>query len=305
MAEPAIRVRDLQKTYARGKRALDGVTFDVPSGCIFGLLGPNGAGKTTLVKALLALHAPTSGQCQVLGTDPSDATMRRRIGYLPEQLKLPEYYRPERFLLHMAALNGYQPKDLRMRAARLLELVGLADATKLRIGQFSKGMVQRLGLAQALLHDPDLLILDEPTDGLDPLGRKEVRDMLSNLRAAGKTVFLNSHLLSEVELICDEVVILKHGSIARKGTPHEFTQGSGEYRIRLHVRDGTAKELAARFVGSRAEGQDLLVRPVNVKDLNAMIDTLRAVPVEIAAIEPVRATMEDAFLSIITGQEDA
>ena len=302
----AIRVQDLRKSYSSRKGdvfALDGVSFDVPAASVFGLLGPNGAGKTTLVKTLLALHAPSSGSCEILGREPGESRVRRRIGYLPEQLKIPEYYKPRDFLRDMAKLNNYSPAGLSTRIDQVLDLVGLADTTKKRVGQFSKGMQQRLGLAQAILHDPELVVLDEPTDGLDPLGRKEIRDLLANLRTAGKTVFLNSHLLSEIELICDEIVVLKKGKVARKGTPSEFTHATGEYRIRLT--NGAAGKIAQYFVGSRAEAQELFVRPRDVGELNRIIDRIRAESLEIEAVEPIRATMEESFLSIVTSESDA
>ena len=304
-AAPTIRVRNLVKQYAKSQaRALDDVSFEVPQACIFGLLGPNGAGKTTLVKTLLALHAPTSGTCQVLGRAPGDAETRRRIGYLPEQLKIPEYYKAEPFLREMAALNGYRPAKLDERIQQVLELVGLADARQKRVDEYSKGMRQRLGLAQALLHDPELIILDEPTDGLDPLGRKEIRDLLTVLRFSGKTIFLNSHLLSEIELVCDQLVVLRKGKIARCGAPSDFTRATGEYRIRL-TSNADAAKAAACFAGCRCDGSEIVVQPRDVAELNQIIDRIRAVRLLIEAVEAVRATMEDSFLSLVTGEGGA
>ena len=302
----AIRIVELVKRYASDQpAALKGVSLEVPAGAIFGLLGANGAGKTTLVKSLLGLHCATTGTCEVLGRPPSDAQLRRRIGYLPEQLSIPEYYRAEPFLRHMAGLNGFNPADLRRRIAEVLALVELEGAGRKFVSEYSKGMRQRLGLAQALLHDPELIILDEPTDGLDPLGRKKVRELLTALRARGKTIFLNSHLLSEVELVCDEVVILKAGSIARRGTPRQLTAASGEYRIRLAGDAAAIAQSRAWFSESRVVERELFVTPQDVSDLNHIIDRLRAARLDIEAVEPVRASLEDAFVSIVNERADA
>jgi ABC-2 type transport system ATP-binding protein len=200
----------------------------------------------------------------------------------------------------MAALNGFRPSDLEARILRLIEIVGLSEALKKRVGDFSKGMQQRLGLAQALLHDPELLLLDEPTDGLDPIGRKEVRDLLLNLRSAGKTIFLNSHLLSEIELICDDLIVMKNGKIARKGKPSDFTRATGEYRIRLEGSDSIAKKASTFFVGSRSHDSDLFIQPRDVRDLNRIIDRIRAEAFEIEEVEPIHSTMEEAFLLIVS-----
>jgi ABC-2 type transport system ATP-binding protein len=205
----------------------------------------------------------------------------------------------------MAALNGFRPPDLNARILELLELVGLADALKKRVGEFSKGMQQRLGLAQALIHDPELVLLDEPTDGLDPVGRKEVRDILHSLRSARKTVFLNSHLLSEIELICDDLVVMKKGKIARRGKPADFTRATGEYRIRISGTEEIARRASAFFVGSHSKDRDLFVQPRDVRELNSIIDRLRDDALEIEVVEPIRSTMEEAFLSIVSSEGQA
>jgi ABC-2 type transport system ATP-binding protein len=303
-----ISTHDLTKVYRPRKgdvAALDGITLDVPAGSVFGLLSPNGAGKTTLIKILLGLHAATSGSCVVFGQPPDDHLHRRRIGYLPEQLKIPDYYKPQAFLRDMALLNDFCPADLETRIVEVLDTVGLSEARNKRVREFSKGMVQRLGLAQALIHDPDLLMLDEPTDGLDPLGRKHVRDLISRLRAEGKTIFLNSHLLSEIELICDEIAVLKNGKLARRGKLSDFTISTGEYRIRLAGDQDVPKRAASYFAGSRYIDGDLFVRPRGVGELNQIIDRLRAESMQIEAVEPLRETMEDAFLAIINAGEYA
>jgi ABC-2 type transport system ATP-binding protein len=303
--ELAVQTQDLEMTYRelfrKPARALAGVSLDVERGVIFGLLGQNGAGKTTLVKALLSLIRPTRGTARVLGCDPFDSRMRRRLGYLPEQMRLPEYMKAHSFLRYMGELNGVDSATLKKRIPALLDLVGLPGEKKL-LSAYSKGMQQRLGLAQALLNEPELLFLDEPTEGLDPLGRKQVRDLLVSLRAGGRTIFLNSHLLSEIELVCDRVVILNRGAVVRQGTPAEFAKHTGEYRIRV-AEASEAVRAAVESVAPGAQWKDSTVyfMPQDRAQLNALIDHLRAVPVEIEAVEPVHGTLEEYFIQVVTG----
>src|SRR5947209_907328 len=245
MAPPAVEAENLVKSYydwrRRKTRALEGVSLRVEPGPIFGLLGRNGAGKTTLIKILLRLVIPDGGSAKILGSEVSDYHVRRRVGYLPEQMQMPEYLKATSFLRYMGELNGVSSGAMKQRIPELLEKLGLADAKTQLIRGFSKGMQQRLGLAHALLNDPELLFLDEPTEGLDPLGRKQVREMLIELRARGKTIFLNSHLLSEIELICDQVIIMEKGSVVRQGSPQDFTHSTGVYRVRLARVDGKVR----------------------------------------------------------------
>lgn len=308
-ASLAAETRNVEKEFRElGKkptRALAGVSLEVERGIIFGLLGQNGAGKTTLVKTLLGLTQPTRGTARVLGHNPYNARTRRRIGYLPEQMRLPEYMKGASFLRYMGGLNGVDGETLSRRVPALLELVGLAGEKKL-LGTYSKGMQQRLGLAQALLNEPDLMFLDEPTEGLDPLGRKQVRDLLVSLRGGGKTIFLNSHLLSEIELVCDRVMILDQGRVVRSGTPAEFARPTGEYCVRVAASGEAARAAAAGVVeGARWEGENLHVTPRDRAQLNALIDRLRSVPVEIEAIEPMRSTLEEFFIEVVTGEKPA
>jgi ABC-2 type transport system ATP-binding protein len=307
MSTAAVEVHDLTKTYRdlrrRATHALADVTLSVESGTIFGLLGQNGAGKTSLVKILLGLSWPSAGNARVLGNDPANAHARRRIGYLPEQMRLPEYLRADGFLRFMGRLSDVRSSSLNERIPRLLEQVGLSGVRK-RLKAYSKGMQQRLGLAQSLINDPELILLDEPTEGLDPLGRKQVRDLLVSLRSQGKTIFLNSHLLSEIELVCDQVLILDHGRVARAGAPGDFTRATGEYRIRVADASPAARAAVESVVGS-ATWEDAGVRfmPRDREQLNALIDKLRAAPVEIEAIEPVHSTLEEFFIEVVAGRE--
>lgn len=309
MTTPAIETRALQKTYRtlRGNPApaLRGVSLSVGRGTIFGLIGQNGAGKTTLVKILLGLSMPTEGSASLLGGLPCDAAARQRVGYLPEQMRIPDYFKAEDFLRYMGQLNEVDSGAMKRRIPELLETVGLADVRK-PVKSYSKGMQQRLGLAQALLNDPDVLFLDEPTDGLDPLGRKDVRDLLIRLRAEGKTMFLNSHLLSEIEMVCDQIVILDKGQVACAATPAEFTRGTGEYLVRVtHIDESIRAAAEAVLHPSPMDWQQTTLRctPRDITQLNTLIDRLRSVPVELESVEPVKLSLEQFFLEVVSGQE--
>ena len=303
MTETAIEVRELGKTYRGfgGKHviALQGVSMEVARGTIFGLIGQNGAGKSTLIKILLGLSEPTSGSARVFGLPPSKNAVRRRVGYLPEQMRLPDYFAAKDFLRYMGRLNGVNVRTLAKRIPMLLERVGLGGVRR-PVKAYSKGMQQRLGLAQALVNDPEVLFLDEPTDGLDPLGRKYVRDLLTELRAEGKAIFLNSHLLSEIELVCDRIVILNQGKVEREATPAEFTRGTGQYLVRVAaVNDGVRAAAAGIGIEAIWDGNSLRFAPRDLSDVNALLDRLRSVPVEIEAVEPVKLSLEQFFLQVI------
>ncbi len=307
MTTPAIETQDLQKKYLTLRRkeipALRGVTLRVERGTIFGLLGPNGAGKTTLIKILLGLCAPTDGSARLLDSHPGNMAARRRVGYLPEAMRIPDYMKAQRFMRYMGRLNRVPGATLKKRIPQLLEQVGLGGVKK-PAKAYSKGMLQRLGLAQALLNDPELLILDEPTDGLDPVGRKQVRELLQGLKAAGKTIFLNSHMLSEVELVCDQVLILNQGLVARAATPEEFTRGTGECLVRVAEVNDAVRAAAAAVLGTVTWTDSALrFMPRDRTQLNALIDKLRSVPVEIEAVEPVKNSLEQFFLKVVSGEE--
>lgn len=280
--------------------ALRGVSVKVERGCIFGLLGQNGAGKTTFVKILLSLVPPTSGSAKVLGKDPDDVSVRRRIGFLPEQMRLPDYMKAHSFLRFMADLNGVDRAVQRKRIPELLELVGLPGEKK-PLRAFSKGMQQRLGLAQALINDPELLFLDEPTEGLDPIGRKQVRDLLVDLRAKGKTIFLNSHILSEVEMICDQMMILKKGEMMRAGKPSDFTRRTGEYKLQLTAVTAAVHAAAESVLGPvQWAGTSLRFAAQDHAQLNQLIDKVRAAGGELEALEPLKSTLEEFFIEVAT-----
>jgi ABC-2 type transport system ATP-binding protein len=271
----AIEVVGLKKTYGKGWRragqvALSGVDLHVPVGSSFGLIGPNGAGKTTFIKSVLGIVRPTGGEVRVLGGDPEDPAVRARIGYLPERLHLPGAWTATAFLATVARL-----KNLRRDAAahaRLLERVGLADAAGRRIGGYSKGMRQRLGLAAALLGEPELLILDEPTDGIDPMGRMEVRRILQDEVRRGATLFLNSHLLAETERVCDRIAILGEGRVLREGRLEDLQRMGHRWSVRFAPGASTQVLRAAGFtpVGDEGDGRWTLGVP-DAAALNAAL----------------------------------
>lgn len=317
----AIDVTSLHKTYSEGVvfrkkfQALQNVSFSVSQGEVFGLLGPNGAGKTTFIKILLGIIRKTSGSASMLGFPAGSRSGRKMVGYLPEHLRIPDHLNAYSALECYGNLSNVSNAVIREKRDRLLELVGLADRAKDRCKKYSKGMLQRLGLAQALLHDPKLLILDEPTDGLDPKARAEVRQIIRRLKGEGVTIFLNSHILQEVEMICDRVAILNRGELRYCGQVSAIgdfvKQMSGSdvegMTIEIEVA-GTPEAINAGFAGckfvikSRQEQGGFNVEIV-VADQDAMdrlIDSLRRNGVSIHSISRKRLTLEDAFLKIVT-----
>ncbi len=303
-----IAVHGLAKEFShwgRKLRALDGVDLEVRKGEVFGLLGANGAGKTTLVKILLGLARPTEGEARVRGRDPRDARARARAGYLPEGHRFPGYLSGEATLRLFGRLAGMPEDIITARTRDLLELVGLADRARDRVGRFSKGMTQRLGLACALLDEPDVLFLDEPTDGVDPVGRRQIRDILLATRAAGTTIFINSHLLSEVERTCDRVAILHRGRVIREGTVAGLTAPTHRFRMRLASgappTPERLRELGAHLVSDNGAFE---FEVTDLEALNRLIDALRADRAVIAEIAPLRAALEDVFVEVV-GEEEA
>jgi ABC-2 type transport system ATP-binding protein len=304
-----IEVRGLRKTYGalrRSKRieALRGMDLEVRSGEIFGLLGPNGAGKTTLVKILLAIAHASGGQARLLGRPAGDPRARREVGYLPENIHFPDFLHAEGALHYLGRLSRMSGADRRQAVPAALEQVGLLERRTSKVRTFSKGMLQRLGLAQALLHRPKLVVLDEPTDGVDPIGRKEIRDVLVRLREGGATVFLNSHLLSEVERVCDRVAILDKGLVLRTGSVEELTRHGNRWRIAVEG-DPAA---AVKVLGSTAAvvGEALEVEAPTPLTLNEAIDKLRAAGVLLTEVRPASTSLEDVFIEVVEhGREEA
>ncbi len=281
--------------------ALSDFTVNVEQGQIFGLLGPNGAGKTTFIKLLLGLVHATSGRASILGTQLPDVGIRERIGYLPENHRYPNYLSGEQVMRLFGGLSGMTGTDISSRTKLLLKLVGMDQWSNMKVKKYSKGMMQRLGLAQALINHPDVLFLDEPTDGVDPVGRKEIREILKQLKLEGKTIFLNSHLLSEVELISDRVAILDKGKLLKVGTVDELTTTDTNYEI------GTATSLpetfhheaAATVLKFRLDKNIISAELKDTSELNRLIDLLRKHNVDITYITKKRSTLEDSFINLI------
>jgi ABC-2 type transport system ATP-binding protein len=299
--EFAIETEGLTKVY-RTLRAVDNVSLRVPTGSTYGLLGPNGAGKTTFVKMLLSAAHPDSGRAMVFGRDTRDPEARRPIGYLPENHRFPTYMTGRDMLDFYGALSGMDSASRRKRIPELLNLVGLDErAHELRLGKYSKGMLQRVGLAQALMHGPKLLVLDEPSDGVDPVGRKHIRDILHALEQQGVTIFLNSHLLAEVELFCREVAIIQRGKVALTGTVEELTRGSG-YRVEgVAVPEALAAELIAAARTASSNNGTLQLLYATREEANRAVDLLRGQGCEIEAVARSRSTLEEVFMKTVEG----
>jgi ABC-2 type transport system ATP-binding protein len=276
---PALRSRGLTRFFG-GQAACRDVTLDVPRGCIFGLLGCNGAGKSTFVRMVVGLCRPSSGEAAVLGIPAREPEARRLLGFLPEHFRYPEWATGAEVLDFHAVLLHVAPLRRRARIAALLDRVGLAAAGRRRVGGYSKGMQQRLGLAVAMLGDPQLLLLDEPTSALDPLGRREVRELLLGLRAEGRTVFLNSHLLSEVEQVADRVAIIRGGEVVADGAPDDLADGGPEAEV--EVRRDDAAALAALDAGGRILGRE--EQPGGLVRVRVALRTREAAPDLAAAV---------------------
>jgi ABC-2 type transport system ATP-binding protein len=299
----AVEVVGLNKVYSSsfGKKkvfALTDLSLSVPRGTIFGLLGPNGAGKTTLVKLLLGITFPDSGSARILDEDISNIRIKSKVGYLPENHKYPPYLTGGETLKFFGQMSGLDGSGLEKKIDELLELMNLYKWKKTKIKTYSKGMMQRLGLAQAMINDPDLIFLDEPTDGVDPIGRKEIRDVLVELKNRNKTIFLNSHILSEVELITDNVGILNKGKLLKQGTVRELTEKKEEYR--LFFEGQLNDELLKSIPGLEKNKDDYYnLKVLDINELNKVIDSLRSRSVLIKEIIPQKNTLEEMFISLI------
>ena len=298
MTNWAIDLIDVRKTYGKEIQALRGVNIQVGRGEIFGLLGPNGAGKSTLVKIMMTVVRADQALGTVLGRPLGNRRKLAVIGYLPEALRLPPYLTGRQALEYYAALAKVRAPIRRQRAGELLERVGMKDWGDTRVSKYSKGMLQRLGIAQALMNNPEMIFLDEPTDGLDPMGRRDVRQMLLELKQQGKTVFLNSHLLSELEMVCDRVAILVEGLVARQGTLSQLTEHTIEYRITAGG-DLAAARSEIENCGGRLDGHLVAVSGHDTAKLNKMIDLLRSRQLLIESVVPHRFSLEDIFVEVL------
>jgi len=297
LSTPAIELRAVVKTFGR-TTALDGLDLVVGRGELVGLLGPNGAGKTTAIKLLLGLARPTAGSGSVLGSPLGDRATRARIGYLPELFRYQPWLHAREVLDLHAELARIAPPDRRRAVTEALDRVGLADRADDAVGGFSKGMQQRLGLGVALLGDPELILLDEPTSALDPVGRMDVRAIVRAARDRGATVILNSHLLTEVERVCDRVVILHHGRVIASGTLDEVVAADG-VRLRVTGLDEERQAALATFGPLAVDGEWLTVRPLAADRIPDLVAAVVAAGGRVHAVDPGRGSLEARFLELL------
>ena len=280
--------------------ALNDVSFAVEPGTIFGLLGPNGAGKTTLVKIALTIARPTKGEARLFGQSVCSRSILSRVGYLPENPRFPVHLTARQVLALYGSLSGADMKRLRANSEKWLERLGLTQWATTRVSKFSKGMNERLAFAQAVVHDPDFIFLDEPTDGLDPLGRAEVRNICRELAAAGKTIFINSHILAEIELICDRIALMKSGRIIEQGTIAELTTSRGDYEVIVASMEGLSSWFTEHRLTFVAVDGHFHVQAADRSSANALIDALRQKGVEIESVNAKRRTLETVFLEKVS-----
>jgi len=336
----AIELEHVAKTYRGKVRALRGISMHVRRGEVFGLLGPNGAGKSTLVKILMTVIKPSKCVGTMLSAPVGQKATLERVGYLPEHHNFPGYLTGRQVIDFMGAMARAPRRERRKRAGELLDLVDMSRWADKRVRSYSKGMRQRIGIAQALVNDPDLVLLDEPTDGVDPVGRRDIRKVVQQIRDEGRTVFLNSHLLSELEMVCDRVAILVQGVVSRQGTIDELTEGQHQYRIELAADPAKALETfqkalpgklsdapSADAKGDAARGTSQLARRVgatgelatgeslelmrNVLSVGTtqpevvqpIIDQIRAQGGVIQSIRAQRPSLEDLFMEAVTDPE--
>ena len=300
---PVIETKDLVKRYGRIE-ALKGVTLTVDKGEIYGLLGQNGAGKTTLVKVLLGITSATDGEARLLGERAGTVWVRKKVGYLPEDHRFPDYHTGASLLDFYGALAGVPRRERRRRIPEVLDQVRLKGRMNYKIRTYSKGMKQRVGIAQALLHDPDVIFLDEPTDGVDPLGRREIRAIMQQLKGEGRTIFLNSHLLGEVELICDRVGILQKGEMIREGDIATLTRQRGLFVVGLAIGQAFPQEDVQKL-GYTVNRSGLLweVSLTDGQDIDPVVDLLRARGLSVRHLVEKRQTLEDLFLETVEEAE--
>ncbi len=297
----AIEILNLQKSYTSGfwrkrrKVALQPLNLAIQEGEIFGYLGPNGAGKTTTLRLLMGIIFPSGGSARILGHDMQDPRIKAQIGFLPEQPYFYDYLTAAELLHYYAQLSGVAAGERAPRVSAMLKRVGLAGAADVQLRKFSKGMLQRVGIAQAILHQPKVVFLDEPMSGLDPIGRREVRDLIQGLKDEGRTVFFSTHILADAEDLCDRVAVLHEGTLRGAGTIQELTAGTGG-RVEVHWQ-GPGAESAIAALGAECRTSGEIHRAVLPEDrLDAALDALRRAHVRILSVNPVRITLEDYFM---------
>lgn len=302
----AIDLTGVSKMYGRKIHALQSISMQVGVGEIFGFLGPNGAGKSTLVKILTTVIRPTTATGTVLGQPIGHKPTLARIGYLPEHHRFPEYLTGRQVVDFFGALSGTPAAQRKRRAEELLDFVGMRSWADQKVSKYSKGMRQRVGLAQALVNDPDLVILDEPTDGVDPNGRRDIRDMIRTLKAKGTTVFINSHLLSELEVVADRVAILVKGRVAAQGTIDELTRHRLRYDVEVAAEpaqvEPAVREVVHRVPGAVLSGSTISVPSGDPDAVQPIIDSVRAAGLTIRSVKPYRPSLENLFMEAVDDQ---
>jgi ABC-2 type transport system ATP-binding protein len=308
VSNAAIETNGLRKVYNAGRGrafvAVHDLTLSIPAGHVFGLLGPNGAGKTTTINMLLGNIFPSAGSAKLLGQPTGHYEARRKVGFLPEKFQFHEFLTAEEFLDFHGKLYGMSAAARRGRIDEVLELVSLTDRRKSRIREFSKGMQQRIGLAQAVMNDPELVILDEPTSALDPLGRRQVRDIVSKLKDMGKTVLLNSHLLSEIEMTCDQVAILKNGAVIRQGKIDDLLAAPST--VQMRILNGTqplqkALESLSRTV--RIDGDQVTATITDEAVIPELVAAVVREGGKLMSLVPMRESLEDLFIRVVEGAQ--
>ena len=305
-ADPIVRVEGVVKDFRPGfglrrKRVLHDISFAVQEGEIFGFVGPNGAGKTTTLKVLMGLIRPTRGRATILGCDVSETAFRRHVGFLPENPYFYDYLSGREILNFYAKLSGLPRAQREDRVATLLDWVGLAHAANARLRTYSKGMLQRVGIAQALVHDPKVVFLDEPMSGLDPIGRKEIRDLILRLKREGKTVFMNTHILPDVEMVCDRVAIIVQGRIQHEGAIDRFLEGGKrEADVVLAGLPAALPEHLEHELGAtlRGLGDRIEVR-VPEKNVQRVLEAAVGAGAEVVSVTPHRVSLEAIFLHAV------
>ncbi|PID26848.1 MAG: ABC transporter ATP-binding protein [Candidatus Cloacimonadota bacterium] len=293
--ETIIKTKDLTKVYSGKVKALDSFSFNLKKGEVYSLLGPNGAGKTTLMRVLLSIILPTSGEASIGGFDISNPKSRSSIGYLSEKHAFPDFLTSSEVLYYYGMMNGRSKKYIKDKIDPLLSLVNLEKVKKVKVKKYSKGMLQRLGIAQTLIGDPEIIFLDEPTDGIDPVGRKEVRDIISRVKSEGKTIFINSHLLSEVEKISDRIAIMKNGSMIKEGVLSDFIFENDKVEIKCNADTDKFKN-CLEPLGLQITDYTF---DSTTETLNKAIDLLRKDGIEINEIIRSKTSLEDYFIKII------
>jgi len=303
MPSPAIEIERLSKEYPYGflnlkkRKSLDDLTMQVEAGEIFGFLGPNGAGKYTTIKLLKRLIFPTTGTARILGKPIGDVSMHRDIGYLPEQPYFYDYLTATELLDYFARFHNLTVSDRRERVQRLLKKVGLETAKKIQLRKYSKGMLQRVGLAQAILHDPQVVVLDEPMSGLDPLGRREVRDMILELKKQGRTVLFSTHILSDAEMLCDRVGVIVGGKLRGVGTPGEMV-GIQSQGMEILFELGNPERKFPLLEKATQTGERYRVQ-FPEPELYAHLDELRAADARILSVVQIKPTLEEFFMNLV------